>query len=167
MRKTTLTLTLKVTLLFLTMFLMGTAYIHAEDGTIIFGTENVTIDSENVSADDNLGNTWTINTVIATPSFTQKPTYSQVGSAKKPATSITFTMSLPEKKMITAFTALFGGFSGTAGSISMKLDDTEVATGALNTTNDVMVESTPNIEGTTFTITVTGIAKGVKVYSIS
>ena len=91
MRKTTLTLTLKVTLLFLTMFLMGTAYIHAEDGTIIFGTENVTIDSENVSADDNLGNTWTINTVIATPSFTQKPTYSQVGSAKKPATSITFT----------------------------------------------------------------------------
>ena len=167
MRKTTLTLTLKVTLLFLTMFLMGTAYIHAEDGTIIFGTGNVKIDSENVSADDNLGNTWTINTVIATPSFTQKPTYSQVGSAKKPATSITFTMSLPEKKMITAFTALFGGFSGTAGSISMKLDDTEVATGALNTTNDVTVESTPNIEGTTFTITVTGIAKGVKVYSIS
>ena len=88
MRKTTLTLTLKVTLLFLTMFLMGTAYIHAEDGTIIFGTGNVKIDSENVSADDNLGNTWTINTVIATPSFTQKPTYSQVGSAKKPATSI-------------------------------------------------------------------------------
>ncbi|MGN1256884.1 MAG: chitobiase/beta-hexosaminidase C-terminal domain-containing protein [Bacteroidaceae bacterium] len=169
MRKTTLTSTLKVTLLFLMTFLLGTGNVLAEDGLIVFGTAegSVKINAENVTADDNLGNTWTINTVIETASFNQQPTYSQVGSAKKPATSITFTMSFPEKKVITAFSAKFGGFSGTAGNISMKLDDTEVATGALNTTSDVMVESNPNIEGSTFTITITDIAKGVKVYNIS
>ncbi|MGN0233862.1 MAG: chitobiase/beta-hexosaminidase C-terminal domain-containing protein [Bacteroidaceae bacterium] len=169
MRRTTLTSTVKVTLLFLMMFLTGARNVHAEDGLIVFGSAegSVKINAENVTADDNLGNTWTINTVISEVSFTQQPTYSQVGSSKKPATSITFTMSLPEKKMITAFSAKFGGFSGTAGNISMKLDDTEVATGALSTTNDVMVESNPNIEGSTFTITVTDIAKGVKVYNIS
>lgn len=142
-------------------------------GTINFGngTGDVNVNSASVTGDDSLSNTWTITTE-GTTSFTPNANYSQIGSSSKPATSITFTTTLSATMKIIAFSCKFGGFNGTAGTITMKVGDTTVATGSLNTTSDVTVTATtvqntfPRM-GTSLTITVTGISKGVKAYYIS
>lgn len=117
---------------------------------------------------DSQGNTWTITTVTSKEkSFTQSANYSQVGASKKPVTSITFTTTLSSSATIKSFSAKFGGFSGTAGNVSLKVGDTEVGTGSLDATNDVTVSATKTTEvGTVLTINVTGIDKGVKAYQI-
>lgn len=169
MRKTTLLPTLKVFMLLIAALFAGGGKALAEDGKISFGSGDgsLKIDADSVTGKDNLGNEWTITTVIKEKSFTQNSAYSQVGSAKKPATSITFTMTLPAEQTITALSAKFGGFKGTAGKVSMKVGDTEVGTGNLNADKDVVVEATEQAKATTVTITVTNIAKGVKCYSIA
>ena len=140
-------------------------------GTIAFGSASgsTPINSTNVTGDDNLGNEWTITTVFSgETSFTQNANYSQVGASSKPATSITFTMTLPEQKTISAFEAKFGGFSGTAGDINLYVGETNVGSGSLDAANDVTVEATITTKvGTVLTVTVTNIAKGVKCYYIS
>ena len=139
----------------------------AGTGTIEFGTSKVKIDAASDSGDDNLGNTWTITTV-GTTSFTQNAEYSQVGSSSKPATSITFTTTLSQEMKVSAFSAKFGGFNSTAGTVTLKVGNTTVGTGSLNGTNDVTVNATnTTTTGTVLTVTVTGISKGVKAYDIS
>ena len=137
-------------------------------GTINFGSGNgaTAINGAEVTGYDDQDNEWTITTQ-GTTSFTQNAAYSQVGSSSKPATSITFTTTLPESQNITAFSAKFGGFSGTAGDVTLSVDGVEVGTGSLNGTSDVTISSTSTAEGTELTVTVTNIAKGVKCYSIS
>lgn len=157
--------TLKSLLLVLTI-LMGGVNAWGETGSLTFGTNNTKINSPSVTASDNLGNSWTITTV-GTTSFTQQPTYSQVGSKGNPATSITFATTLPSAVNITSFSVKFGGFSGTAGTISLKVDNTEIGTGSLNAANDVTVENNTSASGNVLTISVTGISKGVKVYNLS
>ena len=137
-----------------------------ETGTITFGNNGTKINGTSVEGDDDLGNTWTITTE-GTTSFTSSTNYYQVGSGSKPATSITFTTTLSEVVNITSMSAKFGGFSGTAGNVTLKVGETTVGTGSLNGTNDVVVSSTSTAEGTVLTVTVTGIAKGVKVYNVS
>ena len=168
MRKTTLLPTLRVFMLLLAALVAGGGKALAEDGKISFGTAkgSVKIDATSVTGKDSLDNEWTITTV-GTTSFTQNPAYSQVGSAKKPATSITFTMKLPAEQTITALSAKFGGFNDTAGKVSMKVGDTEIGTGSLVPKEDVEVAATSQAKGTTITITVTDISKGVKCYSIA
>lgn len=134
--------------------------------TINFGTNALKINATSVTGDDDLENSWTITTV-GTASFTQQPTYSQVGSSSSPATSITFTTTLPKEVTITNFSAKLGGFNSTAGNVTLKVGDTSVGTGKLNATSDVTVKNTTEATGKVLTVTVTGIAKGVKVYSIS
>ena len=159
---------LSLCLMTLTLLCGGNkAWGQAKDATIKFGTNNVQINDTKVYATDTQGNTWTITTVATVSSFTQQPTYSQVGASKKPATSITFTTTLPSKSTITDFSAKFGGNSNTAGTISLKVDDTEVGTGSLNEKDDVTVNNTSTQLGQKLTITITGIAKGVKCYNIS
>lgn len=135
-------------------------------GTIKFGTNDVNISSASVTGDDDLGNRWTITT-DGTTSFTQNQTYSQVGSSKSPAISIEFTTTLPASTKITSMSAKFGGFSGTAGTVTLKVGGTTVGTGSLNETNDVTINSIQEETGTVLTVTVTGIAKGVKCYNIA
>lgn len=135
-------------------------------GTIVFGNNGTKINATNVTGDDSMGNTWTITTE-GTSSFTQNAAYSQVGSGNNPATSITFTMTLPQATAISAFEAKFGGFSGTAGDINLYVGETNVGSGALDASTDVTVTNTSTGLGTTLTVTVTGIAKGVKCYYIS
>lgn len=135
-------------------------------GTITFGTNDVRINAASVTGDDDLDNTWTITTV-GTTSFTANAAYYQVGSSSKPATSITFTTTLPESSKIKSMSAKFGGFSGTAGTVTLKVGETSVGTGSLDATNDVTVSSTSSATGTVLTVTLTDIAKGVKVYNIS
>lgn len=134
--------------------------------TINFGTNNVKISSANVTAKDDCNNSWTIETVISQASFTQQPTYSQVGSSSKPATSITFTTTLPSDAEVSSIEGKFGGFSGTDGTVSLKVGDTSVGSGLLNATNDVTVSSNTTAAGNVVTVSITGIAKGVKCYYI-
>ena len=138
------------------------------EGTICFSSESgcTKINSANVTGDDNLGNIWTITTE-GTTSFTASGSYYQVGSANKPATSITFTTTLSAEVKFTNFSANFGGFNGTAGTVTLKVGETTVGTGSLNGSNDITVENLSSAMGTTLTVTVTGISKGVKCYSIS
>ena len=65
-----------------------------------------------------------------------------------------------------SISAKFGGFGSTAGDITLKVGDTSVGTGKLDAKNDVTVTSTSTAVGNKVTITVTGIAKGVKCYNI-
>ena len=139
-------------------------------GTITFGnaTGSTNINSTIVTGEDSMGNTWTITTTFeGDESFTPQPGYAQVGASKKPASSITFTTTLPEVKTITSFEAKFGGFSGTEGAINLFVDESNVGTGELNETADVVVNSTAAAEGIVLTVTVTDIQKGVKCYYIS
>ena len=135
-------------------------------GTISFGNNGTKINSTNVSGNDNLENTWTITTVMAQTSFTQSTNYSQVGSSNKPATSITFTTTLPSSVNITSMSAKFGGFNGTAGTITLKVGSTTIGSGSLSATSDVTVNSNRSATGNVLTVTVTNISKGVKVYYI-
>lgn len=134
--------------------------------TIEFNTNGTQINAASVTGDDSQGNTWTITTV-GTTSFTENPDYSHVGSSKYPAKSITFTTTLANDVNITSFSAKFGGFGGTAGTVTLKVGDTPVGTGSLNGTSDVTVNSTSSATGKVLTVTVTGISKGVKAYYIS
>lgn len=159
---------LQKTCLLVLMLVLGASATWAETktGTIVFGTSNVKIDGANVTAKDNLGNTWTITTA-GTTSFTQQPTYSQVGSGNNPASSITFTTTLQQETTIKSFSAKFGGFNGTAGSINLAVGTTSVGTGSLNAGDDVTVNSSASASGTVLSVSVTSIAKGVKCYSIT
>ena len=135
-------------------------------GTINFNSNAVTINAASVTGNDDLGNTWTITTV-GTTSYTANNEYYQVGKSSEPATSITFTTTLPQEGTITDFSAKFGGFSNTAGTVTLKVDDTSVGTGSLNGKSDVVVKNSSEATGKTLTVTVTGIARGVKAYYIS
>ena len=145
------------------------AWAEEATGTISFGsaTGSTNINSASVTGNDDLGNSWTVTTV-GTTSFTPNGNYAQVGSSSKPATSITFTMTLPKEVKFSMFSAKFGGFTGTAGSVTLKIDDTSVKTGQLNGTVDYnFVASNLTKTGKTLTVTVTGISKGVKCYNIA
>lgn len=133
--------------------------------TINFNSSATKINAASVTGDDNEDNTWTITTV-GTTSYTSNAAYYQVGSSKNPATSITFTTTLASSATNISLEAKFGGFSGTAGTVALKVGDTSIGTGSLNATSDVVVKSSTTGAGTVLTVTVTGIAKGVKCYYI-
>ena len=149
--------------------LFGVAKVNATtlNGVINFGSGSgrTKINGDLINCNDSLDNQWTITTV-GTTSYTQNESYSQVGSSSYPATSITFSTTLPNSETISSFSAKFGGFSGTAGAITLKVDDETVGTGSLNKTSDVIIENTKSADGTILTIVVNGISKGVKCYYI-
>lgn len=135
--------------------------------TIQFGTSNVKIDNASVTANDSENNSWTITTISA-PSFTQQPTYSQVGSKKKgPAKSITFTTTLPKDAAVTCIETKFGGFAGTKGDITLKVGDNSVGNDTLKEDKDVTTKINPTATGNIVTIIITNIANGVKCYYIN
>lgn len=145
---------------------VGGAALTEKTATIKFGTNNVKINKASVTATDDQQNSWTITTT-GTSSYTQQPTFSQVGKKDAPATDITFNTTLPEDAEITSISADFGGFKDTAGKVSLKIGEKEVGTGALDGTKDITVKSTSIAAGNTVTVNVTNIAKGVKCYNIS
>ena len=134
--------------------------------TILFGTNNVKINSGSVTGDDDQGNTWTITTV-GTSSYNPQSTYCQIGSKDDPATSITFTTTLSSSALVKSMSAKFGGFNSTAGTITLKVGNNTIGTGGLNGSSDVTVNSSTTATGTVLTVTVTNISRGVKVYNIS
>lgn len=157
--------------LLIALFVMagaGNGWGQTTNATINFNSNagGTKINNTSVTGTDSQGNTWTITTV-GTNSFTANSSYYQVGSSSKPATSITFTTTLEDDVNITSFSAKFGGFSGTQGALTLKVNNTTVGTGSLNGTNDVTVSNTSSAIGKVLTVTVTGISKGVKAYNIS
>lgn len=134
--------------------------------TANFGNNQIEVNGGSVKGKDSAGNEWTITTT-GTTSFTQQSTYSQIGSSSKPASTITLTTTLDKSYKITDFTSKWGGFTDTAGNISMKVGENVVATGELNAKNDVTVKQSTEKDGNILTISVTGIAKGVKLYNLS
>lgn len=148
-------------------YIVGGAALTDKTATIQFGTNNVEIKKSLVTAKDDQQNSWTITTTGSDVYFATQSNCAQVGSSKKPATSITFTTTLPEDAEVASITAIFGGFSSTTGTITLKVGETIVGTGALNDKKDVTVTSTSTAAGNKVTITVTNIAKGVKCYNIS
>lgn len=143
----------------------GGAALTEKTATINFGTNNVKIDQTSVTANDDQQNSWTITTV-GTTYFNPQSSYCQVGSKNSAAKSITFTTTLPEDAEVTSISAKFGGFTDTAGTITLKVGETQVGTGKLNAKNDVTVTNTSTAAGNKVTITVTNIAKGVKCFNI-
>ncbi len=136
-------------------------------GSVKFGSADgsISVKSKEVTGKDAAGTSWTVTTV-GTTSFTPSSGYNQIGSSSKPATSITIVGTNASASSIESVSVKFGGFSGTAGTVSIKVGDVEVGTGKLNGTNDVTVSSTCGASGNTITITVTGISKGVKLYGV-
>ena len=152
----------------MTLMAAGITGLWADEvtGTIVFGKNDVKITSSPATGQDDIKNTWAITTA-GTTSYTPNAGYSQIGSSNNPATSITFTTTLADDVNITAFSAKFGGFNGTAGDVTLKIGDTTVGSGSLNATNDVTVNATLAATGKVLTVTVTNISKGVKAYNIS
>lgn len=143
------------------------ASVKAETGTLTFGKDAVEINAATVTATDNLGNTWTITTQGDNFYHAAQSGYYQVGTASQPATSMTFTTTLPSAQTITAFSAKFGGFSkNSSGNVSLKVGETEVGTGSFSESNDVTVTNNTQATGTVLTINVT-ITNRLKVYNLS
>ena len=144
-------------------------------GTSVTGTANfgsgdgdINIDGTSVSGKDDKDRTWTVTSVFSsTTNFSQNPSYSQVGSSSTAATSITFTMTLPTSRTITSFSAKFGGNSGSAGTVTLKVGETTVGSGTISASSDVVVTNSSNATGTVLTVTVASITKGIKCYYIS
>ena len=137
-------------------------------GIIYFGNNGTKIDKTSVTDKDNLGNDWTITITFSNNNyFSQSNDFSQVGSSNNPASTITFETELPTNQTIKNFEAKFGGFSNTAGDVTLKVNNNEVGTGSLNGTADVIVKSTSVATGNVLRVTVTNIKKGVKCYYIS
>jgi len=160
---------LKFSMLLLCLVVGLSSWAEDVTGTINFGsgTGDLNVNSASVSGNDSQSNSWTVTTV-GTTSFTPNADYAQIGASKSPATSITFTTTLPASQKITSFSAKFGGFSGTAGTVTLKVGDTTVGTGSLSGPTEVTVTNTNfATSGTVLTVTVTGISKGVKAYSIN
>ena len=159
----------KLTLFLSAMLLACATNLCAEDVAITFGTKNTQINAASVTCKDAMNTSWTIATV-GTTSFTQQPTYSQVGSGSNPATSITMTGTAAKAMDITAISVKMGGFKSTAGAVTINVNGTQYATGSLNGTSDVTIEGKTPVSldvDQTIVISVTGIAKGVKIYNIT
>lgn len=139
--------------------------------TVEFGTNKVEIDKTSVDFTDSNGVNWNCTTAFTGgTSFTSNAGYFQIGSKNKPATSINITADITEPSFkITSFSSKWGGFSGTAGTISMKVNGTEVANGSLNASSDVDVTSgTITTESvSSISISVTSITRGVKLFNLS
>ena len=166
--------TLKSLMLLLLLLIGGGSYAWGETktGTITFGAKGVRIEETNVTGSDNLKNSWSVAVVFVKKTYFangDKDDFSQVGSSNNPATSITFTMTLPSDVKFTSFSAKFGGFKGTKGNISLAVDGATVGSGELNAKNDVTVDGKLETAATgkELKVSVTGIDKGVKCYNIT
>lgn len=157
--------------LLLTLFVLvigGQVKAEEATATINFGSASgsTKVNAASVTGKDSQGNTWTITTK-GTTSFTQNSAYSQIGKTDLPAKSIVFSVELKGSLNIKTFSAKFGGFSKTAGDISLKVGDVEVGTGTLKKTSAVTISSTSPATGNRLTVTVSNIVAGVKVFNIT
>ena len=137
------------------------------DGSISLNKANLTFkdDKATLTFKDDLLTNWSFLS-SGTTSFTKNPAYSQVGSKDQPAKQINLSGSFAKPYTVQSVALKVGGFSGTAGDISLKLDGKEIGTGELDAASDVIVKSSNAVAGFDLSVDISNIAKGVKIYSI-
>ena len=130
--------------------------------------------SKSDSIIDALGNTWTLTYTYPenTYSRTANSEYIQFGSKDNPATSVELSTTMSDNFFVSALYSKWGGFSSTAGTVSMKIGNTEVKTGSLSGTSDIEVKQadgsySSGVVSNTITITLNKISKGIKLYGFS
>lgn len=139
----------------------------AKEGLIQFGNSSgrLNVNGTNVTGTDNLGNNWTVST-SGTTSFTPSSTYAQIGSGTKPASTIEFKMTLPNNATFSHVSASLGGFNNSGATVTIKVNNTVIGSGNVNGTNDITVSNNKTGVGTTLSITLKDIARGIKAYAI-
>lgn len=140
----------------------------ATSATAKFGSaaDSINVNATPATGKDSAGNVWTIVTT-GTTFFQPDDTYAQFGSNKKPAETVTLTTTLEKSYPITGFTSVWNGNSKATGKVSLKVDGTEVGTGDINGSTKVTVSQSSDAVGKVLEISVTGISKGIKLYSLS
>ena len=139
--------------------------------TINFGTNNE-VNFNEASLSKTIDNvTWNF-TATGTKSLTPQPSYNQIGSSSKPATSINITSEYYQNMTLSSFEIKFGGFKGTAGNIACNYAGGSIVTGKLNGNNDILLSNKEvsiieNDVSKGFDISISNISKGVKLYYIS
>lgn len=137
--------------------------------SVLFGsaTGSIRLNKNALTFKDDLQTNWSF-LCSGTTSFTQNAAYSQVGSSKKPAKQINLSGSFAKPYTVQSLALKVGGFTDTAGDISLKLDGKEIGTGKLNASSDVIVKSSNAVAGFDLSVDISNIAKGfrVKIYSI-
>ena len=139
--------------------------------TINFGSKNE-VKFNKASLSQTIDNvTWNF-TATGTTSFTPQPSYNQIGSSSKPATSINIISGYYQNMTLSSFEIKLGGFGGTAGNIACNYAGESIVTGKLNGANDILLSNkevsiieTDVSKG--FDISISNISKGVKLYYIS
>lgn len=160
----------KLSILFAALLATTLSFAATKTTTIQFGTgtDACNFKSASVTYTDKANTAWKME-AVGTSSFTPQSAYSQVGSSKAPATSITMTGTAAQALSLTSVSVKFGGFKGTAGDVVIEVNGEEYATGKLNAANNVTISGSTAKElakDGTIAITLSNIAKGVKVYSI-
>lgn len=135
--------------------------------SVLFGSAagSISLNKATLTFKDDLLTNWSFLS-SGTTSFTQKSDYSQVGSSSYPAKQINLNGSFAKPYTVQSVALKVGGFSSTAGDISLKLDGKEIGTGKLNASSDVIVKSSNAVAGFDLSVDISNIAKGVKIYSI-
>ncbi|MDY6391313.1 MAG: bacterial Ig-like domain-containing protein [Bacilli bacterium] len=135
---------------------------------IVFGTNYTKLTSTSQNIVDELGNTWNFEaTFTGDVSFTNQPDCMQIGTKTKTVNSLSFTLDFDQiDYTIPSLSAKFGGYNDTAGTISFKLDDVEIASGELNLDQDVTVSASQQVRGKKLEIVLTGLNR-LKIYEIS
>lgn len=153
--------------------LIGTGGVRGKDvtGTIRFGTttlykDAIQIKEKNAIGIDNLGNTWTINT-IGTTKFSSTSTHCQLGTIDFPAKDITLTMTLPQEQMMKSVSFKFAGSADSStGQMTIKIDDSEIGKSAVEGNAEATASFSTKTVGKTITINITNIKGGIKCYYI-
>lgn len=160
----------KLSILFAALIATIMSFAATKTTTIQFGSAegSCNFNKATVTYTDATKTSWVMN-AEGTTSFTPQEEYSQVGAAKKPASTITMTGTVAKNLSLTSVSVKFGGFSNTAGDVVIKVNGEDYATGKLSAGTNVTISGTVAKElakDATITIAVSNIAKGVKVYSI-
>lgn len=151
-------------------FGVGEMWGAATTGTITFGSGSgdLAINSASVYGNDSQSNRWDVTVVGSGVYYAQNADYSQVGSESKPATSITFEMTLGSSQTISAFSiSLSGASSDTKGRVNLKVGSTVIGTDTVSGSSTVTISNTTWTSGTKLTVEIIYIKKGFKISSIS
>ena len=161
--------------LFLVLLLLfvggGCMSAETQIGKISFGDSGVHFLSVPFTFTDNLNNSWTIDAQNKIHLYCKGFKESdgggvQIGSIRKSASKITFTMTLPDAITFKNVVAIFSGYQTTTGDITITVGGDTIGIGQLNGTNDVDARSAKEASGKDLTITVSNIKSGVIIKSI-
>ena len=161
----------KLSILFAALLTCTMSFALKKTTTINFGsaTGSCNFNKASVSYTDASSMAWAM-AAGGTTSFTPNGSYNQIGSGSKPATSITLTGTAAAAMNLTSVSVKMGGFSSTAGTVTITVNGESYATGGLSGTNDTTISATTAkslAKDQTIAISVASIAKGVKIYNIT